>query len=83
MMASLSTLLPTGLPLSLSSLQSGGFFAAGLLEKRRSNFLGTSTPHYVFFSVIEIAATAVVVWLAWTWRREATRPALAQAGVSD
>jgi Family of unknown function (DUF6326) len=48
-----------------------------------SNFLGTPTPYYVFFSVIEIAATAVVVWLAWTWRREVTRPALARAGVSE
>lgn len=28
----------------------------------------TPTPYYWFFSVIEIAATASIVWLAWTWR---------------
>jgi hypothetical protein len=30
--------------------------------------LGTSTPYYWFFSVIENAATVSIVWLAWTWR---------------
>lgn len=27
----------------------------------------TPAPYYVFFSVIEIAATAVIVWSAWKW----------------
>ncbi len=31
-------------------------------------FLGTPTMYYVFFSVIEIATTCFIVWLAWRWR---------------
>jgi uncharacterized protein DUF6326 len=27
-----------------------------------------ATPYYLFFSVIEIATTVVIVWLAWNWR---------------
>ena len=30
-------------------------------------FIGTPTYYYVFFSIIEIATTAMIVWLAWTW----------------
>ena len=30
----------------------------------------TPTLYYAFFSVIEIACTAVIVWLAWSWGRE-------------
>jgi len=37
-----------------------------------SNFIGTPAPYYVFFSIIEVATTAVIVWLAWTWRIEQT-----------
>jgi hypothetical protein len=34
-----------------------------------SLFFGSSpTAFYVFFSVIEIACTAFIVWYAWTWR---------------
>jgi len=28
-------------------------------------FVGTPAPYYIFFSVIEIASTAVIVWYAW------------------
>ena len=31
-------------------------------------FLGTPTMYYAFFSVIEIATTGFIVWLAWRWR---------------
>jgi threonine/homoserine/homoserine lactone efflux protein len=31
-------------------------------------FMGTSTVYYTFFSVIEIAAAAFVIWYAWQWR---------------
>ena len=31
-------------------------------------FVGTPTMYYLFCSVIEIASTATIVWLAWTWR---------------
>ncbi len=35
-------------------------------------FMGTPTIYYTFFSIFEIAATALIVWLAWRWRdREA------------
>jgi hypothetical protein len=30
--------------------------------------LGAATMYYWFFSIIEIASTAAIVWLAWTWR---------------
>ena len=31
-------------------------------------FVGIPAPYYLFFSVIEIATTVVIVWLAWNWR---------------
>ena len=30
--------------------------------------VGRPAPYYVFFSAIEIATTAAIVWLAWRWR---------------
>lgn len=34
-----------------------------------SLFFGSSpTNYYIFFSIIEIAATAFIVWYAWKWR---------------
>jgi hypothetical protein len=37
-------------------------------------FLGGSpTMYYLFFSVIEIATTAYIVWLAWKWSETAAR----------
>lgn len=32
-------------------------------------FLGSSTMYYIFFSILEIAATAFIVGYAWKWRR--------------
>ncbi|HSS62026.1 MAG TPA: DUF6326 family protein [Candidatus Limnocylindrales bacterium] len=37
------------------------------LVQTLSLFAQTPAPFYVFFSVIEIAATASIVWLAWRW----------------
>jgi hypothetical protein len=34
---------------------------------------GSPTPSYAFFSAIEIATTAFIVWYAWTWRARETR----------
>jgi hypothetical protein len=31
-------------------------------------FVATPTMYYVFFSTLEIAGTAFIVWIAWTWR---------------
>ncbi|HKW08350.1 MAG TPA: DUF6326 family protein [Candidatus Dormibacteraeota bacterium] len=33
-----------------------------------SLLVGRPAPYYVFFSAIEIATTAAIVWLAWRWR---------------
>ena len=30
-------------------------------------FVGTPTLYYVFFSVIEVATTLVIIWYAWKW----------------
>ena len=38
--------------------------------------IGTPAMYYAFFSVIEIACTALIVWYAWKWK---PRPALAAA----
>ncbi|MDQ3831166.1 MAG: DUF6326 family protein [Candidatus Tectomicrobia bacterium] len=31
-------------------------------------FVGAPAPYYLFFSVIEIATTVLIVWFAWNWR---------------
>ena len=36
-------------------------------------FVGVPAPYYLFFSVIEIATTVVIVWFAWTWRAPAVQ----------
>jgi hypothetical protein len=34
-----------------------------------SLFVGSSpTMYYLFFSIIEITSTALIVWIAWNWR---------------
>lgn len=33
-----------------------------------STLFGGFTSYYLFFSVIEIAATAFIVWYAWAWK---------------
>ena len=37
-------------------------------------FVNTPSMYYLFFSVIEIAATAFIVWYAWTWRQPEVTP---------
>ena len=43
--------------------------ATMVLVQVGSLFVGTPTGYYLFFSAIEIAATAFIVWHAWTWHR--------------
>jgi hypothetical protein len=31
-------------------------------------FVAVPTIYYVFFTIIEITATAIIVWIAWKWR---------------
>jgi hypothetical protein len=38
-------------------------------------FIGTPTIYYLFCSVVEIGATASIVWLAWRWRSAPARAA--------
>ena len=45
--------------------------AAGTLKTvavGASLFVGKPTLYYLFFSVIELACTLLIVWLAWRWR---------------
>jgi Family of unknown function (DUF6326) len=32
-----------------------------------SLFVGTPTPYYIFFSLIEICTTLFIIWMAWKW----------------
>ena len=47
-------------------------------------FAGVPTIYYVFFSIIEIATTAAIVWLAWRWvaTESARQPGEALQGAS-
>jgi uncharacterized membrane protein len=38
------------------------------LVQTASLFAGTPAMYYVFFSILEIAATVLIVWFAWNWR---------------
>lgn len=31
-------------------------------------FIGEATGYYILFSIVEIAATAAIVWTAWKWQ---------------
>jgi hypothetical protein len=37
-----------------------------------SLFVGAPTLYYLFFSIIEIASTALIVWFAWRWHGPAS-----------
>src|SRR3974390_976864 len=48
-----------------------------------SNFVGAPAPYYIFFSIVEMVATAAIVWIAWNWRLEAVEASLrAETGAS-
>jgi MFS family permease len=36
--------------------------------------LTTTTLYYLFFGVIEVACTSLIVWYAWKWPRETAQP---------
>lgn len=40
-------------------------------------FAKTPALYYLFFSAVEIASTAAIVWLAWSWRGEVLKPSTA------
>ena len=37
-------------------------------------FVAVPTTYYAFFTAIEIACTALIVWFAWTWRNPEGNP---------
>ena len=43
-------------------------------------FMGRPAPYYLFLSILEIAATALIVWYGWKWRKPA--PAVQPRGAS-
>jgi hypothetical protein len=57
-------------PSRIANLVAGSVMTAVQL----STLFGGSapTPSYVFFSVVEIATTAFIVWYAWTWPKAST-----------
>lgn len=44
-----------------------------------SLFARTPALYYVFFSIIEIATTSVIVWYAWRWRARVTSSSSSEA----
>jgi hypothetical protein len=46
-------------------------------------FVGRPAPYYLFLSILEIAATALIVWYGWKWRKPApaVQPRVARAEV--
>ena len=52
-----------------SSIIAGTIMTAALTV---TLFVAVPTSYYVFFTVIEITATALIVWYAWQWRNPET-----------
>ena len=48
----------------IANITAGAFMT---LVQAGSNFVGTPAGYYIFFSIFEIAATAAIVWFAWSW----------------
>ena len=46
-------------------------------------FVGVPTPYYAFFSAIEIATPAFIVWYAWNWTEAAVAPSMTPAAGSN
>lgn len=63
-MTLLSRVLPTRAN-RLANIAAGTFM---IIVQIATLLMGDSTLYYWFFSIIEIAATASIVWIAWTWR---------------
>ncbi len=49
----------------LTSMIAGAFMSVALVA---TLFAAVPTIYYVFFTVIEIASTSLIVWIAWKWR---------------
>jgi hypothetical protein len=63
-------LLSVVLPYKASRWANIGAATIMTLVQISSLFVGSGpTVYYLFFSAIEIAATAFIVWYAWTWHQ--------------
>jgi hypothetical protein len=67
-MVLLSRVLPTRAN-RLANIAAGTIMTAVQIG---SLLMGQATIYYWFFSIIEIAATTSIVWVAWTWREPRT-----------
>lgn len=45
-------------------------------------FVGVPAPYYLFFSVIEIATTVLIVWFAWNWPESVAQVELTEPELS-
>lgn len=66
-MVLLSTVLPAR-PNRWANIAAGAFMT---LVQAATLFVKVPAPYYAFFSVIEVATTAVIVWSAWRWKASA------------
>ena len=77
-MVLLSRVLPKGANL-WTNIVAGTIMTA---VQSASLFLGVPALYYVFFSIIEIATTIFIVWLAWSWRKPVFRVGLNEPELS-
>jgi hypothetical protein len=57
----------------------GANIVAGLittLVQVMTLFVGSMTMYYMFFSAIEIASTALILWIAWKWANPENNPGM-------
>lgn len=61
--------------MSYRGARRANILAGGLMTivQFASLFAGTPAPYYLFFSVMEIGATAFILWYAWRWSEEPFR----------
>ena len=52
----------------IASIAAGSLMT--LVQLASLGFGSETTPHYYFFSLVEVSATAFIVWTAWQWRTE-------------
>lgn len=62
------TLISRLAPYKINRISNIIFGSITTLAQAATLAVGSVTAYYAFFSVIEIAATASIVWLAWRWR---------------
>lgn len=64
----------------LASIIAGSIMTISLIL---TLFAAVPTMYYVFFSVIEIACTSLIVWYAWKWRNPDVIPVTIRIGAEN